>query len=278
MFVLVRGALPYLPVLLIASVFGFVRASGYYRPVRQEKDEVLKNQILTVLSHRPSYGYRRIAMELDLGKKQIQRVMHLYNIHPYKRHGRWRKRRDERRKPVLFQNHIKGQCPCVPNQTWVSDFTYIPFKKKFIYLATIMDLYTREIVGWHISNTHTKLLVMEAFLDALVNQRMKRPQVIHSDQGSEYASQDYTKLVENFGVTVSMSTKSSPWENGYQESFFNNFKTDLGLEFDRFSDVGHLAEAIHHTIHDYNYHRIHTTQKMTPYQFRLQYETHKQVV
>jgi len=166
----------------------------------------------------------------------------------------------------------------VPNKTWVSDFTYIPFKKKFIYLATIMDLFTREIVGWHVSNRHTKYLVMEAFLDALVNQKMQRPSCIHSDQGSEYTAQEYTDLVQNFGVTVSMSTKASPWENGFQESFFNNFKTDLGLEFDRFEDIGQLVEAIHHTIHDYNHHRIHTTLKMPPTQFRSCFESRRESV
>jgi putative transposase len=263
---------------LVATVFGFVRASGYYQPKRKEKDGVLKEQILSVLSQHPSYGYRRIALALKYGKKRVQRVMHTYKIHPYKRKARWRKRRDEKRASAPFQNHIKYSCPCVPNQTWVSDFTYIPFKKRFIYVATIMDLYTREIVGWHISNRHTKQLVMEAFLDAVVNQKMQRPTVVHSDQGVEYTSQDYTTLVQNFGVTVSMSTKASPWENGYQESFFNNFKTDLGLEFDRFQDTGQLVEAIHHTIHDYNYHRIHTTQKMSPYQFRVRFESRLKTV
>ncbi len=93
-----------------------------------------------------------------------------------------------------------------------------------------MDLFTREIVGWHISKTHTKYLVLEAFLDVLINQEMTPPQVIHSDQGCEYTAQEYTSFVQSFGTIVSMSTKASPWENGYQESFFNNFKTDLVLD------------------------------------------------
>ena len=259
-------------------MFGFVRSSAYYAGRRTSKDSLLREQILSVLSDHPSYGYRRIALELGCGKKRVQRVKQLFKVYPYKRKGRWRKRRDERRAPALFQNHIKKECPCVPNKTWVSDFTYIPFKKKFIYLATIMDLFTREIVGWHVSNRHTKYLVMEAFLDALVNQKMQRPSCIHSDQGSEYTAQEYTDLVQNFGVTVSMSTKASPWENGFQESFFNNFKTDLGLEFDRFEDIGQLVEAIHHTIHDYNHHRIHTTLKMPPTQFRSCFESRRESV
>lgn len=199
--------------------------------------------------------------------------MHLNHIKPYKRKARWRKRRDERRAPAAFQNQIKNQCPLQPNYTWVGDFTYLPFKGKFLYLATFMDLFTREIVGWHVASKHTKFLVMEAFLDGLVNQNLEKPQYVHTDQGVEYTSQDYTNLIQDFGVTVSMSKKASPWENGFQESFYNNFKTDLGLEFDRFDSIGHLVEAIHQTLYTYNHTRIHTTLKMPPHQFRQRYES-----
>ncbi len=134
-----------------------------------------------------------------------------------------------------------------------------------------MDLFTREIVGWHISRTHTKNLVMQALLDGLMNRRFQKPTYLHTDQGMEYTSKDYIDLVQNLGVQVSMSTKASPWENGYQESFFNNFKTDLGLEFDRFSDEGQFLEAIHHTLYSYNHDRIHTILKMPPAVFHARY-------
>jgi transposase InsO family protein len=194
--------------------------------------------------------------------------MQLFGIKPYKRKARWRKRRDERRIPALFQNQIKSSCPIVPNHTWVGDFTYLPFKKQCLYLATFMDLYTREIVGWHLATRHTKELVMEAFLDGLVTQRLRKPIYVHSDQGAEYTNETYTTLVQSFGSIVSMSSKASPWENGYQESFYNNFKTDLGLEFDRFSHIGQFTEAIAHTIHAYNTTRIHTKLRMPPSAFR----------
>jgi len=109
---------------------------------------------------------------------------------------------------------------------------------------------------------------MEAFLDALVNQKFHHPVYVHSDQGVEYTNQSYVELVQSVGTTISLSKKSSPWENGYQESFFNNFKTDLGLEFDRFADIGQFAEAVHSTIYAYNTTRIHTTLKMSPTAFR----------
>ena len=265
---LIRTLLPQLPRILVANVFGFVRASGYYHSSRASEDALLKEQILSALATNPSYGHRRIALTLHIGKKRIRRVMKQYGIKPYKRMARWRKRRDERRAPVPFQNHIKSQCPIAPNHTWVGDFTYLPFKKQFVYLATFMDLYTREIVGWHLATRHTKELVMEAFLDALVNQKLCHPRFVHSDQGVEYTNQSYIEMVQQLGVTISMSTKASPWENGYQESFFNNFKTDLGLEFDRFDDIGQFAEAVHHTIYTYNTTRIHTTLRMPPAVFR----------
>lgn len=194
--------------------------------------------------------------------------MKLYGIKPYKRKGRWRKRRDERRPEASYQNLIKGSFPIVPNLTWVSDFTYLRFNSKFLYLCTFMDLYTREIVGWSLSTRHTKDLVIEAFLDAFQNQG-KLPKFVHSDQGSEYNCQDYTKLIIDLGIKVSMSKKASPWENGYQESFYDNFKTDLGLEFDRFDSIGHFVEAIHQTINYYNHRRIHTSLRMSPTHFRL---------
>lgn len=197
--------------------------------------------------------------------------MKLYSIKPYKRLARWKKRRDLRKQPAPYLNHIKGTCPIRPNISWASDFTYLRFKGKFFYLATCMDLFTREVVGWNISNRHTSEFVINAFMDGFRNKGIL-PKVVHSDQGSEYNCQDYIKLMNYLGIKISMAKKQSPWENGHQESFYNNFKTDLGLEFDRFQTVGHLVEAIHYTINDYNCHRIHTTLKMSPYQFRQTYE------
>lgn len=92
-----------------------------------------------------------------------------------------------------------------------------------------------------------------------------------TDQGSEYTSADYISLMNDLGVTISMSAKASPWENAYQESFYNNFKTDLGLEFERFETIGELVEAIHQTINYYNQSRIHTALKMPPTKFKHQY-------
>lgn len=194
--------------------------------------------------------------------------MRKYDLKPYKRQARWRKRRDLRKKPAPYLNLIKLSCPLKPNLTWVADFTYLKHQSKYLYLATFMDLFSREIVGWYISNRHTKELVLYAFLDALRNQGFKLPKIVHSDQGSEYTSKDYISFLSYLGIKISMSKKQSPWENPHQESFFNNFKTDLGLEFDRFKSLGELIEAIHHTINYYNQERIHTSLKMPPVKFK----------
>lgn len=131
----------------------------------------------------------------------------------------------------------------------------------------IWILYTREIVGWYIANRHTKEIVLEALLDA-IKTLGKLPKIVHTDQGSEYCSKENLDFLASLGIQISMSKKASPWENGYQESFYNNFKTDLGLEFNRFATLGELVAAIYQTINYYNKKRIHTKLKMSPVQFR----------
>ncbi len=254
---------------LLCQLLGVSRSGSYKHTGRQEvKDQLLKECVLECLSLNPSYGYRRVALALGLGKKKIRRVMRRFNLKPYKRKARWRKRRDERRQPAIYKNLIKGLFPITSNLIWVSDFTYIKYQGRYLYLCTFMDLFTREIVGWSISHRHAKDLVLDTFWDS-VQSTGQLPRVVHSDQGSEYNSREYTGLMTKLNINVSMSSKASPWENGYQKSFYNNFKTDLGLKFDRFNSVGEIIVAIHQTINYYNHERIHTTLKTSPTKFRL---------
>jgi len=210
-------------------------------------------------------------MALGAGRRSVRRVMKLNHIKPTKRGCKLRKRRDERRPEAAFSNEIKGICPIIPNLVYVGDFTYIKYKDGYLYLATYMDLFTREIVGWSVANKHTKELVLDALLSAFESTNYQLPKVIHTDQGSEYNCKPYTSFVNYLGITVSMSKKASPWENGFQESFYSNFKTDLGLEFDRFESLGELIEAIHQQVNYHNNQRIHTSLRMSPVQFKLKY-------
>lgn len=192
--------------------------------------------------------------------------MKLYGIKPYRRRGRrWRRVQSS---GMVYSNLIHNlPIPDKPNLIWVSDFTYISFKGRFLYLATIKDVYDRRIVGWSLLTSHSVQLVILALLHAV--SRYGRPKLLHSDQGSEYKSQPYTKLAEGLGIKLSMSHKGSPWENGYQESFYSHFKVDLG-DPNRFNTLGELAYGIYSQIQYYNYIRIHSKLKMAPVSYAKQ--------
>jgi len=150
----------------------------------------------------------------------------------------------------------------------VSDFTHISFHGRFFYLATIKDVYDRRIVGWSLLTSHSVQLVILALLHAV--SRYGRPKLLHSDQGSEYKSKVYTKLAEGLGIKLSMSHKGSPWENGYQESFYSHFKVDLG-DPNRFNTLGELAYEIYRQMQYYNQTRIHSKLKMAPVTYAKQH-------
>jgi len=255
----------------LARQLGVSRSMFYYSHKRPIIDEEIKRQIESVMTTHKAYGHKRIAMDLKLNKKRILRVMKKFGIKPYRRRSKKFIKKDDLGKPTTkFKNEIEIFCPIVPNIIWVTDFTYIKFQNKFIYLAVIMDLFTREIIGVNISRYHNSQLVLVAFIDAL-NKTGKVPKYIHSDQGSEYDSKEFVDFVLSKKIIISMSRKSSPWENGYQESFFSTLKLELGF-INRFDEVGELIENIYSTIYYYNNRRIHTKLKMTPVNFRRRYE------
>lgn len=230
------------------------------------RDEKIKDEIIDVLLSNPCYGHKRIAMELKMNKKKILRVMKKYGLAPRNRRKKGFSKLEDIGLPEAgYKNEISNICPIVPNIIWCGDFTYIRFKDSFIYLATIIDVYTREIIGFSISRRHNRFLVKGATLDAL-KKRNCLPTYFHSDQGSEYQSYEHANFLENLGVTVSMSSKGSPWQNPFKESFYSQFKLELG-NINKLKDDGHLAEVIYHQIHYYNNNRIHSALKMSPKQF-----------
>ncbi|MEM2111789.1 MAG: IS3 family transposase [Candidatus Bathyarchaeia archaeon] len=251
---------------LLSSLFGLTRKSLYLKSNSEAKDELLKDQILSCLSVNPSYGHRRIAIALGIGKKRVRRVMKLYGIKTFKRKARWTKKRDKNKPDSGYPNLIKGSCPIAPKVVYAGDFTRLRWNGKTIYLATFIDLFTREVVGWSMSTRHTFELVQDAFKEVLTY--FGKPQIVHTDQGSEYTSKEYIRLMGSLNIQISMSAKASPWENGYQESFFDNFKTDLGLEFERSETLPEFVEGVHKTINYYNNQRIHLSLRTSPTKFR----------
>ncbi len=255
----------------LAKKLGISRSSLYYKAKKDEFDEEMKKQIRIVLAIHPSYGHKRIALEFKLNKKRILRVMKKYGIKPYRRRAKSpRKKEDEGKEEAKWKNEIIGLCPIRPNIVWASDFTYIKFMGNFIYLATIIDVFTREIIGWNISVRHDTQLVMGALKHA-IERTGTVPVYLHSDQGSEYNAGIYEEFVFEKGIIMSMSKKHSPWENAFQESFYSQFKVDLGI-VSRFETVEELMEEIYQTIYYYNNKRIHTSLKMAPVMFKQNYE------
>lgn len=256
----------------MAIQLGISRSSLYYKPKKPPADEELKTKITAVMGEHQAYGHRRVAIALGINHKKARRVMKLYGLKPAIRRGvRPHKRDDQKNEETQVQNIVKILCPIQQNIVWAGDFTYFWFHDRFWYLATVIDLHTREIVGWHIANHHTTSLIIDAYTDA-VRRTQQSSQYFHSDQGSEYTSEAYTVLLNTHNTIPSHSTKSSPWQNGYQESFYSNFKLELG-HINRFEHVGELIEAIHKQIHYYNTHRIHSALRMSPIQFKQKIAT-----
>ena len=250
---------------LRARELGVSRSTLYYHPKQPEKDWMLKCCIEEVLRLHPSYGSRRIALHLKLNRKGVKRVMNLFGIKAYRRRGKKWKRTTNIK--VIYPNLLLTTYPTYEGHIWATDFTYLPFRGRFVYVATVIDLYTRKIVGLSVYTTHAVSLVLSALMSAL--HQNARPGIFHSDNGSEYNSAVFTNALTTVGSAISRSAPGCPWENGYQESFYNQFKIDLG-DPSRFQSLGELVFAVYQTIYVYNHSRIHGVLKMSPVEFARQ--------
>jgi putative transposase len=248
-------------------VIGYSRTHHYYQPKQPTKDWATKQLIEAALRDHPSYGHKRLAQHLKINKKRTLRVMKIFGIKPYRRTTPklYRKPKDS-----VFPNYLMSEEPRGPGDIYASDFTYLKYRGKWLYVATVLDVFTREIVGVSILNTHATQLVMNALSSAILHRAP--PRIIHSDQGSEYASKDYVYLVQSLKIKQSMSAPGCPWENGYQESFYKGFKLDLG-DPNRFETLGELVAAVYQTINYYNQRRIHSAHGISPRQFAQKYQT-----
>lgn len=249
----------------LAKKLGISRSSLYYESKIDIKDQAVKKRIEEVLASNPYYGHKRIAIELAMNRKKILRIMKKYDLKALKRKQKFVKIGDIGLPVAEYRNEIGAFCPLAPNIVWCGDFTYIRFRDNFIYLATVIDLYTREIIGFSLSRRHDRFLVKAAALDAM-KKRNCLSDYFHSDQGSEYQAYEHADFLEKLGVKVSMSKKASPWQNPFQESFYSQFKLELG-NIRRLENDGQLAEAIYRQIYYYNHQRIHSSLKMSPRQF-----------
>jgi len=253
-----------IPKVLRARGFGVSRRSIYYKPTKPDKDWQLKCKMEEVLREYPSYGSRRLAIYLKINRKRVKRVMNLFGIKAYRRRGRkWKKTKNIK---VVYPNILMTTYPVYTNHIWTADFTHLNFQGKVVYIATVMDLYTRRIVGIFITTNHAVGLVISALMDALHNN--SRPEIFHSDNGSEYNAEIFINILQNLNISISRSKPGCPWENGYQESFHSQFKVDFG-DPARFKTLGELVYEIYQTIYKYNNTRIHSALRMSPNQFAV---------
>ncbi len=232
-----------------------------------DKDWQLKQQIEAVLEQEKDYGYRRIARALGRNRKPVQRVMKKFGIKAYRRRGRkWRPK--PKAVTIQYPNLLREVTPCYPGHVWVADFTYLAHQGRFVYLATVMDVFVREVAGWAMSTRHNLPLVQQALFAALLHRT--RPDIFHSDNGSEYDAEVFVNALKEIGTQISRITPGCPWENGYQESFYGRLKTSLG-DPNRFKSLGELVYAVYQEIHRYNTSRIHSALTMSPAAFRKLY-------
>jgi putative transposase len=245
-----------------ARLLGVARSTLYYRKKKVERDWTLKQRIEQVLREHHSYGSPRIALALKRNHKPIERVMKLFGIKAYRRRGRkWLKKKKIQ---VIYANLLLAVTPSHQHHVWAADFTELWWRKKKLYVATVIDLFTREIVGLSIGRNKGLALTMAALQDALLSH--KRPAIFHSDNGSEYRARAFVETLETIGTAISRSYPACPWENGYQESFYDKFKVELG-DPNRFASYGELIAEVYQQIRYYNSERIHTALKMPPRQF-----------
>ena len=169
----------------------------------------------------------------------------------------------------LYPNLIKDLEITYENQLWCSDTSRFLFHGQKWYIVTVIDIFTRQVLGVAIGRHYDSALVLEAIEMALLISKAV-PDIFHTDQGTEFMAENITSFLEKLGVKVSASDKASPWQNGYQESFFGKFKDDIG-NINRFETPGELLEALYHAIHYYNNERIHTALRMPPVVYAKQF-------
>ena len=243
---------------------GVSRASLYYVPKQDKKDWALKVLLEEELRRHPSYGSRRLAQALHVNRKRTKRVMRIYGVRPYRRRGRkYRKSKAKRTYPNLLLEIM----PSYPNHVWATDFTELVFHGKKVYVSTVIDLFTRRLMGVHVAIRKGAALTVQTLANALLHS--PKPAIFHSDNGREYEAKAFVNILDACGITISRSRAGCPWENGYQESFYDKFKVDLG-DPGRFKTLGELVAEIHRVMWDYNHTRIHSALKMPPAVFAEQ--------
>lgn len=245
------------PVELLCGLLACPHSSYYYKEASE--DVCVRDAIEQIAAKFPRYGYRRITAELArrglrVNHKRVLRIMRAESLlvavkryaHPaYKRH-------DLPRYPNLIRNVTLASA----DQVWGSDFTYIRLQKEWVYLAVILDLFTRSIRGWHLGRDMTEHLVTTALEKALAAHTA--PAIHHSDQGVQYCATGYVTRLEQAGVLVSMSAAGRPTENAFVERVIRTLKEEE-VSLNDYTDFADAEQRIGQFLDDvYNTKRVHS--------------------
>ena len=247
---------------------GISRKNIYRESLLEQKDLLIKEEINNAHKIHPAYGHRRLGWHLAINPKKIRRIMKKYGI-KVPRRKRGNSFCTVSVKHRLYPNLIKDLPITYENQLWCSDTSRFIFHGQKWYIVTIIDIFTRQVIGVSIGRHHNSELVLKA-IEVAIEKTHTTPAIFHSDQGTEFMAENITSFLEQLGIKVSASDKASPWQNGYQESFFGKFKDEIG-DINRFETPGELLEELYHQIHYYNHERIHTAFKMPPAVYAKQF-------
>jgi putative transposase len=212
------------------------------------------NAILEELKVHPFYGYRKIARALaDMGvtRKQVRRIMHkagLRAIYPKKRTSI--RAKGHKKYPYLLKNMVLW----IPNQAWATDITYIKLGKGFVYLVVILDLYSRKILSWKVSNTMDTDFCVAALEEAI--NRWGIPAIFNTDQGSQFTSDAFISVLESYGIRISMDSKNRALDNIYMERVWRTIKYE-DIYIKDYQTMTELKEGLETYVTFYNSKRYH---------------------
>ena len=255
----------------LCELMGLSRAS-YYRwlapaseyPMEMELRDALQNIALQF----PSYGYRRITAEMQrrgfaVNRKRILRLMREDNLLCI-RHKAFVVTTESRHDLRIYPNLARQITPRGVNQLWVADITYIRLREEFVYLAVLLDAFSRRVIGWALGRTLEAELALSALRMAL-RQREPGPGLVHhSDRGIQYAAHDYTDLLKEHNIRISMSRRGNPYDNAACESFMKTLKyeevyrTEYRDLNDAYAGLGEFIERV------YNEQRLHSALGYVP--------------
>jgi putative transposase len=276
------------PVLVLCAVLGVSRA-GFYAwkhrgpSARARADEELAEEVAAAHERsRHTYGSPRVyralkARGVRVGKKRIERLMRERGI-VARRKRRFRRTTDSNHSHPIAPNTLNRDFHAdVPNETWVTDVTYVWTLEGWLYLAAILDLCSRRVVGWAASASNDRELALVALSRACASRRPPHGLLHHSDQGSPYASEDYRNALRRHGAEASMSRRGDCWDNAVAESFFATLKGEL-VDYECYPTRSAAIASIGDYIENfYNVTRIHSSiGNVSPIEFELMLQSERQ--